>query len=169
MVSGGRSGTTQSPAWRRVSRGSRQAFGRGGNLDRSQGCPQIDRKGDIEIYNFPCAGRSLIIIDVTCVSSYSADRRLRHAPDGEPLRSAWVAEVGKEASYSTLDHGRYDFMPLAFDVHGGVAPKADESLRRRRAAIAVRNRTSLTEGLAFSAKYSVLLNKLSGERVSQWP
>jgi hypothetical protein len=74
MVSGGRSGTTQSPAWRRVSRGSRQAFGRGGNLDRSQGCLRADRTGDIKIYDFPCAGRSLII-DVTCVSSYSADRR----------------------------------------------------------------------------------------------
>jgi hypothetical protein len=58
-----------------------------------------DRKGDIEIYDFPCAGRSHII-DVTCVSSYSADQRLRHTPDGEPLRSARVAVAGrKEASY----------------------------------------------------------------------
>ena len=74
------------------------------------------------------------------------------------MRSARVAEAGKEASYSTLDHGRYVFMPLTFDVHGGVAPKADEFFQRL-AAIAVRNRTSLTEGPAFSAKYSVLLNK----------
>ena len=49
-----------------------------------------------------------------------------------------MAEVGKEASYSTLDHGRYDFMPLAFDVHGGVAPKADKFFPRL-AANAVRN------------------------------
>jgi hypothetical protein len=116
-----------------------------------------DRKGDIEIYDFPCAGRSLII-DVTCVSSYSGDQRLRHAPDGEPLRSARVAEAGKEASYVTMDRDRRDFMPVALDVHGGVTPTADEFFQRL-AAIAVRKRSSLTEGPAFSAKYSVLLNK----------
>jgi hypothetical protein len=69
-----------------------------------------------------------------------------------------VVEARKKASYSTLDHGRYDLMPLAFDVHGGVALKADEFFQRL-AAIGVRNRISLTKGPAFSAKYSVLLNK----------
>ena len=116
-----------------------------------------DRKGDIEVYDFPCAGQSLII-DVTCVSPYSADQTLSHPPDGEPLRSARVAEAGKETSYRSLDRTRYGFLPLAFDVFGGVAPTADDFFQRL-AAIAVRKRTTLTEGPAFSAKYSVLLNK----------
>ena len=42
-----------------------------------------DRKEDIEVDDFPCAGQSLII-DVTCVSPYSADHTLSHdPPDGE--------------------------------------------------------------------------------------
>ena len=61
-----------------------------------------DRKGDIEVYDFPCAGQSLII-DVTCVSPYSADQTLSHPPDGEPLRSARVAEAGKETSPTNSD------------------------------------------------------------------
>jgi hypothetical protein len=69
-----------------------------------------------------------------------------------------VAEAGKEASYVTMDRDRRDFMPVALDVHGGVTPTADEFFQRL-AAIAVRKRSSLTEGPAFSAKYSVLLNK----------
>jgi hypothetical protein len=69
-----------------------------------------------------------------------------------------VAEAGKETSYRSLDRTRYGFLPLAFDVFVGVAPTADDFFQRL-AAIAVRKRTTLTEGPAFSAKYSVLLNK----------
>jgi hypothetical protein len=75
-----------------------------------------DRKGDIEVYDFPCAGLSLII-DVTCVSPYifsqpdiESDPR-SDPPDGEPLRSAQVAEAGKETSYRSLDRTRYGFLP----------------------------------------------------------
>jgi hypothetical protein len=57
-----------------------------------------------------------------------------------------------------LDRTRYGFLPLAFDVFGGVASTADDFFQRL-AAIAIRKRTTLTEGPAFSAKYSVLLNK----------
>jgi hypothetical protein len=116
-----------------------------------------DRKGDIEVYDYPCPGRSTII-DVTCVSPYSADQTLSHTPDGEPLRAARLAEDKKEASYRLLDRGRYNFLPLAFDVFGGAAPKADEFFQRF-AALAVRNRTGLADGSAFSARYSALLGK----------
>ena len=155
MVSEGRSSTTQSPAWRRVSRG-RQVFGRGGNLDRSQGCPQIDRKGDIEIYDFACAGRSLII-DVTCVSSYSADRRLRHAPDGEPLSRPGWQRRGRRLRTRRWTTAVMTSCPW----HSTYMV---ESRRRRtsssRGSQRMRFATLLSHGgPAFSAKYSVLLNK----------
>jgi hypothetical protein len=47
-----------------------------------------------------------------------------------------------------LDRTRYGFLPLAFDVFGGVAPTADDFFQRL-AEIAVRKRTTLTEGPAF--------------------
>ena len=52
----------------------------------------------------------------------------------------------------------YDFLPLAFDVFGGAAPKAEDFLKRL-ASMAVTKRTGLSEGPHFSAKYTVLLNK----------
>ena len=81
-----------------------------------------------------------------------------HPPDGEPMKAARVAEAVKEARYGLLDRARHDFLPLALDVFGGVAPTADAFLMRL-AAIAVRKRTGQTEGSAFSACYSIILNK----------
>ena len=69
-----------------------------------------------------------------------------------------MAEEKKEASYFSLEREFYDFLPLAFDVFGGAAPKAEDFLKRL-ASMAVTKRTGLSEGPHFSAKYTVLLNK----------
>ena len=116
-----------------------------------------ERKGDVEIFDFPRPGKSLIL-DVTCVGPYTCTFGLNHTPDGATAKAARVAEEKKEASYFSLEREFYNFLPLAFDVFGGAAPKAEDFFKRL-ASMAVTKRTGLSEGPHFSAKYTVLLNK----------
>jgi hypothetical protein len=51
-----------------------------------------------------------------------------------------IAEEKKEVSYAALDRNSHDFLPLAFDVFYGMAPRADKFLRRL-ASIVVTRRT----------------------------
>jgi hypothetical protein len=71
-------------------------------------------------------------------------------PDGEP---GWRRR-GRRL-HRSLDRTRYGFLPLAFDVFGGVAPTANDFFQRL-AAIAVRKRTTLTEGPAPGAPIGLL-------------
>ena len=73
---------------------------------------------------------------MTCVSPYSADQLLSHPLDGEPMKAARVAEAEKEARYGLLGRARHDFLPLALDVFGRLAPMADDFFMRL-AAVAV--------------------------------
>ena len=116
-----------------------------------------ERKGDIKVFDYPSAGRSLII-DVTCVGPYTSTRCLNHTPDGLPVCAARIAEEKKDASYAALDRSSLDFLPLALDVFGGLAPRADDFVRRL-ASIVVTRRTGYSEGPHFSPKYAILLNK----------
>ena len=61
-------------------------------------------------------------------------------------------------SYAALDKTSHDFLPLAFDVFCGTAPRADEFLRRL-ASIVVKRRTGYSEGPNFSPNYAILLHK----------
>jgi hypothetical protein len=65
-------------------------------------------------------------------------------------KAARVAEEKKEASYFSLEREFYDFLPLAFDVFGGAAHKAEDFFKCL-ASMAVTKRTSLSEGPHFSA------------------
>ena len=55
-----------------------------------------------------------------------------------------IAEGKKEDSYAALDKTSHAFLPLAFDVFCGTAPRADEFLRRL-ASIVVTRRTGYSE------------------------
>jgi hypothetical protein len=55
---------------------------------------------------------------------------LNHTPDGAIAKAARVAEEKKEASYFSLEREFYDFLPLAFDVFGGAAPKTEDFFKR---------------------------------------
>jgi hypothetical protein len=55
---------------------------------------------------------------------------LNHTPDGATAKAACVAEEKKEASYFSLEREFYDFLPLAFDVFGGAAPKAEDFFKQ---------------------------------------
>jgi hypothetical protein len=48
----------------------------------------------------------------------------------EDVCAARIAEGKKEDSYAALDKTSHEFLPLAFDVFCGTAPRADEFLRR---------------------------------------
>jgi hypothetical protein len=52
-----------------------------------------------------------------------------------------------------LDKTSYEFLPLAFDVFCGTAPRADEFL------LVVTRRTGYSEGPNFSPNYAILLHK----------
>jgi hypothetical protein len=41
-----------------------------------------ERKGDILVFDYPSAGRTLVL-DVTCVGPYTSTRGLNHTPDCE--------------------------------------------------------------------------------------
>jgi hypothetical protein len=103
-----------------------------------------ERKGDILVYDCPSAGRTLVL-DVTCVGPYTSTRGLNYTPDGLPFCAARIAEGKKEDSYAALDKTSHDFLPLAFDVFCGTAPRADEFLRRL-ASIVVTRRTRVFQG-----------------------
>ena len=62
---------------------------------------------------------------MTCVGPYTCTFGLNHTPDGAIAKAARVAEEKKEAFYFSLEREFYDFLPLAFDVFGGAAPKAE--------------------------------------------
>ena len=83
---------------------------------------------------------------------YTSTRGLNHAPDGLPLCAARIAEDKKEDSYAALDKTSHAFLPVAFDVFCGTAPRADEFLRRL-ASIVVIRRTGYSEGPNFSPNY----------------
>ena len=57
-----------------------------------------------------------------------------------------------------MDKTSHAFLPLAFDVFCGTAPRADEFLRRL-ASIVVTRRTGYSEGPNFSPNYAILLHK----------
>ena len=116
-----------------------------------------ERKGDILVFDYPSAGRTLVL-DVTCVGPYTSTRGLNHTPDGLPVCAARIAEGKKEDSYAALDKTSHAFLPLAFDVFCGTAPRADEFLRRL-ASIVVTRRTGYSEGPNFSPNYAILLHK----------
>ena len=61
---------------------------------------------------------------------HSTTRGSNHTPDGLPVCAARIAEGKKEDSYAALDKTSHAFLPLAFDVFCGTAPRADEFLRR---------------------------------------
>jgi len=77
----------------------------------------------------PRLGRDTIV-DLTCVAPYTSLRRLNHTPDGDPLKAARIAEAGKESVYAPLDRSSLEFVPIAFDVFGGVAPKAEHFINQ---------------------------------------
>ena len=80
------------------------------------------------MFDYPSAGRTLVL-DVTCVGPYtSTSRGLNHTPDGLPVCAARIAEGKKEDSYAALDKTSHEFFPQ--DVFCGTAPRADEFLRR---------------------------------------
>jgi hypothetical protein len=64
-----------------------------------------------------------------------------------------------EDSYAALDKTSHEFLPLAFDVFCGTAPRADESFLRRLASIVVTRRAGYSEGPDFSRNYAILLHK----------
>ena len=99
-------------------------------------------------------------MDVTCVCPYkSASRALQHSnPDGEPIFAARMAEALKETRYSEMCRESLDFIPLAYDVFGGSAPKADEFLHQM-ASLAVRKHFGVSEGPEFSVRFSAILGK----------
>ena len=98
-----------------------------------------ERKGDILVFDYPSAGRTLVL-DVTCVGPYTSTRGLNHTPDGLPVRcAARIAEGKKVDSYAALDKTNHEFLPLAFDVFCGTAPRADEFLRRLASIIIIIN------------------------------
>ncbi len=109
------------------------------------------------MFDYPSAGRTLVL-DVTCVGPYTSTRGLNHTPDGLPVCAARIAEGKKEDSYAALDKTSHAFLPLAFDVFCGTAPRADEFLRRL-ASIVVTRRTGYSEGPNFSPNYAILLHK----------
>ena len=61
-----------------------------------------DREGDILVFDYPSAGRTLVL-DGTCVGSYTSARGLNHTPDGLPVCAARIAEGKKEVLYAALD------------------------------------------------------------------
>jgi hypothetical protein len=77
--------------------------------------------------------------------------------------AARIAEGKKEDSYAALDKTSHAFLPLAFDVFCGTAPRADEFLRRLASfsdvCIVVTRRTGYSEGPNFSPNYAILLHK----------
>ena len=52
-----------------------------------------------------------------------------------------------------------EFLPLAFDVFCGTAPRADEFLRRLASIVVTQQRTGYSEGPNFSSNYAILLHK----------
>ena len=50
-----------------------------------------ERKGDILVFDYPSAGRTLVLY-VTCVGPYTSTRGLNHTPDGLPVCAARIAE-----------------------------------------------------------------------------
>ena len=71
--------------------------------------------------------------------TYTSTRGLNHTPDGLPVCAARIAEGKKEDSYAALDKTSHEFLPLAFDVFCGTAPRADEFLRRLASIIIIIN------------------------------
>ena len=97
-----------------------------------------ERKGDILVFDYPSAGRTLVL-DVTCVGPYTSTHGLNHTPDGLPIYAARIAEgIKKEDSYAALDKTSHAFLPLALDVFCGTAPRADEFLRRSASIVVTR-------------------------------
>jgi hypothetical protein len=57
-----------------------------------------------------------------------------------------------------LEKTSHEFLPLAFDMFCGTAPRADEFFRRLASIVATR-RTGYSEGPNFSPNYAILLHK----------
>jgi hypothetical protein len=72
-----------------------------------------ERKGDILVFDYPSAGRTLVL-DVTCVGPYTSTRGLNHTPNGLLVCAARIAEGKKKDSYAALDKTNHEFLPLAF-------------------------------------------------------
>ena len=54
------------------------------------GMPPAERKGDILVFDYPSAGRTLVL-DVTCVGPYTSTRGLNHTPDEKKkMTQGWV-------------------------------------------------------------------------------
>ena len=90
-----------------------------------------ERKGDILVFDYPSAGRTLVL-DVTWVGPYTSSRGLNHTPDGLPICAARIAEGKKEDSYAALDKTSHEFLPLAFDVFCGTAPRVSPTCDEHR-------------------------------------
>ncbi len=60
--------------------------------------------------------------------------------------------------YAPLDRSSLEFVPLAFDVFGGVAPKAEHFINQL-ASLAVQKHHGVSEGVEFNIKYSAVLAK----------
>jgi hypothetical protein len=122
-----------------------------------------ERKADIQIFDYPVQGRSLIV-DVTCVGPFTSSHGLNHTPDGESMKAARIAETRKEVAYRMpivccLGFDKPHFLALALDVFGVWFPVAllmsfFDSWR----AIALTQRSGFTEGPQFSKRYSVILH-----------
>jgi hypothetical protein len=67
--------------------------------------------------------------------------------------AARIAEGKKEDSYVALDKTNHAFLPLAFDVFCGTAPRADEFLRRLASIVVTRRTGYSAEGPNFSPNY----------------
>ena len=127
-----------------------------------------NRFGDIEVYDFPHPGRSTIL-DNTCVCPYKGDRTLSQPPDGAPILAARVAESKKEETYSQMHRDQKSFIPLAYDVFGGAAPKAEDFLKQMLSGPFTQGEIRPLISCASINMFTKLHYILNWERAAPWP